>query len=82
MLPYSPVELKSVKNTSASPVMDSWREQWWSAIHCEQRKDTHTQEDTEVQVIYGHCRTLGMEGLWNEVLWDYRSRLGIKTREI
>ncbi|MCI4387923.1 hypothetical protein PGIGA_G00079640 [Pangasianodon gigas] len=48
VLPYSPLELTSAKNTSSSPVMDSWREQWWNAIHCEQRKDTHTQEDTEL----------------------------------
>ncbi|MCJ8742134.1 hypothetical protein PDJAM_G00078850 [Pangasius djambal] len=48
VLPYSPLELNSAKNTSCSPVMDSWREQWWSAIHCEQRKDTHTQDDTEL----------------------------------
>ncbi|XP_060752036.1 homeobox protein cut-like 1 isoform X1 [Tachysurus vachellii] len=47
VLPYSPVELNAVNNTSSSPVMDSWREQWWSTIHCEQHKDTHTQEDPE-----------------------------------
>ncbi|XP_053500484.1 homeobox protein cut-like 1 isoform X2 [Ictalurus furcatus] len=48
VLPYSPLEVNSAKNMSASPVMDSWREQWWSAIQCEQRKDTHSQEDTEL----------------------------------
>ncbi|KAF4082216.1 hypothetical protein AMELA_G00149310 [Ameiurus melas] len=47
VLPFSPLEVNSAKNTSASPLTDSWREQWWSAIQCEQRKDTHTQEDTE-----------------------------------
>ncbi|KAK3549980.1 hypothetical protein QTP86_016945, partial [Hemibagrus guttatus] len=47
VLPYSPLELNSVKNTSSSPVVDSWRKQWWSTIHCEQHKDTDTQEDTE-----------------------------------
>ncbi|XP_058267909.1 homeobox protein cut-like 1 isoform X3 [Hemibagrus wyckioides] len=47
LLPYSPLELNSANNTSSSPVVDSWRKQWWSTIHCEQHKDTDTQEDTE-----------------------------------
>ncbi|KAI5100109.1 homeobox protein cut-like 1 isoform X7 [Silurus meridionalis] len=49
VLSYSPLDLHSVKNTSSSSVMDSWKEQWWSAIHGEQHKDTHTQEEAEDQ---------------------------------
>ncbi|KAI5614346.1 homeobox protein cut-like 1 isoform X7 [Silurus asotus] len=49
VLSYSPLDLHSVKNTSSSSVMDSWKEQWWSAIHGEQQKDTHTQEEAEDQ---------------------------------
>ncbi|XP_060765292.1 homeobox protein cut-like 1 isoform X3 [Neoarius graeffei] len=65
VLPYSPVELKSVKNTSASPVMDSWREQWWSTIHCEQHKDAHTREDTELANMVSEI-PLSSQDYWKE----------------
>lgn len=66
VLPYSPVELNAVKNTSSSPVMDSWREQWWSTIHCEQHKETHTQEDPEVREL------MDTVGTKDKVHWEYR----------